>query len=67
MARAATSNPRPTRMMGGTPGGVRAQQAGSTQPKGLKLGDEVYVWILVALEIGAIAWLRQAFRRHHGG
>ena len=33
----------------------------------LRLGDELYLWILVASELLAIAWLRRAFRRTHGG
>jgi len=33
----------------------------------IKIGDEGYLWILVLLEVGAIAWLRHAFRRRHGG
>jgi len=31
------------------------------------LGEEKYLWLLVAIEVGALAWLRVAFRRHHGG
>jgi hypothetical protein len=33
----------------------------------MKIGDEGYLWILIALELGAIAWLRHAFKRRHGG
>jgi hypothetical protein len=33
----------------------------------LRIGDEGYLWLLIALEVGAMAWLRQAFRRNHGG
>jgi hypothetical protein len=33
----------------------------------MKLGDEQYLWILILLEIVAMSWLRQAFRRRHGG
>jgi len=33
----------------------------------MKLGDEQYLWILIGLEIVAMGWLRQAFRRRHGG
>lgn len=31
------------------------------------MGDEVYLWILVALEVGVIMFLRSAFARYHGG
>lgn len=30
-------------------------------------GDEVYLWVLIGLEVGAIAFLRSAFKRYHGG
>lgn len=51
---------------GGTLGGKSAigRKPGRS---GMKLGDEQYLWILVFLEVGAIAWLRSAFRRRHGG
>jgi hypothetical protein len=31
------------------------------------LGDAGYLWVLVALEIGAIFWGRSIFSRRHGG
>jgi hypothetical protein len=31
------------------------------------VGDVGYLWVLVALEMGTIAWLRNYFRRYHGG
>lgn len=41
----------------------------SSKPGRFKLmvGDEVYLWILLALEIGTLAFLRNHFRRYHGG
>jgi len=33
----------------------------------LTFGDEMYLWLLILLEIGAIAFLRNHFRRYHGG
>jgi hypothetical protein len=33
----------------------------------LALGDELYLWVLVALEVLTLAWARKAFKRHHGG
>jgi hypothetical protein len=50
----------------GTPGGKRATGIRPGRYP-LKIGDEVYLWILIALEVGAIAALRHAFRRRHGG
>jgi len=57
----------PTSGAQGTLGGIA--QAIGTRPGGMqiKIGDEGYLWLLIALEVGAIAWLRSAFRRHHGG
>lgn len=51
-------------MGGGTPGGL---MSGRGLPSFKATGDELYLWALVLLEVGAIAWLRHAFRRHHGG
>jgi len=31
------------------------------------MGDEVYLWILVGIEVAAISFLRSAFSRYHGG
>jgi hypothetical protein len=33
----------------------------------LRLGDEVYLWIVVGIEIALIGFLRNHFRRYHGG
>ena len=50
----------------GTPGG----QSTAARP-GIRLsvawGPEVYLWVLVGLELAATAWLRHSFRTHHGG
>jgi hypothetical protein len=48
---------------GGTLGGRMTAGAPSTVPQ----GDAAYLWALVVLEVLAISWLRQAFKRHHGG
>lgn len=50
----------------GTPGGIR-QAVGSRRGIQMKFGPEVYLWILVVLEVGAMALLRKNFRRYHGG
>lgn len=46
-------------------------QVGPAIPAGyrgnLRLGDEQYLWILVAIEVGILAWGRYATRRLHGG
>lgn len=31
------------------------------------LGDEVYLWLLVGVEVLAIAYFRSALSRYHGG
>jgi hypothetical protein len=49
----------------GTPGGIKA---GGLRP-GMKLmvGEEAYLWLLVFIEVGILAAMRQKLRRHHGG
>lgn len=50
--------------MGGT------GRAAAATPGGRLLGlvDEVtYLWVLVGLEVGALAYMRKHFRRYHGG
>lgn len=61
-----TSNPNPSGVQQGTLGGRSA--AGGIRP-GLKLnvGDEIYLWILLILELMAMGYLRHHFRRYHGG
>lgn len=50
---------------GGTLGGLAARFT----PGGMAMqaGDALYLWVLVALELGATYWLRHKFRRRHGG
>ena len=49
---------------GGTLGGL----ASRFTPAGLApAGDALYLWVLIALELGATYWLRHVFRRRHGG
>lgn len=71
MARAFTgripsaSNPTPSRAgNSGTLGGPSTRRPGRPQ---LMLGDEMYLWILVILEVLVTGILRKQFRRHHGG
>lgn len=35
--------------------------------RNVALGDEVYLWFLIFLEVGTMCFLRNKFRRHHGG
>ena len=65
----AASNPTPSgHHNSGTLGGQSRMGIGA-RPGGkqLALGDEVYLWILVLVEVGLMGWARQQFRRHHGG
>lgn len=66
-ARFASSNPSPSGYAQGTPGGQ--SQAAGARPgsRQMYLGDEVYLWFLVFLEVGTMCFLRNKFRRHHGG
>lgn len=51
----------------GTFGGG-AQAVGSRPGKrSMQFGDEVYLWILVLIEVGLMAHLRNLFSRYHGG
>lgn len=61
----ATSNTRQSGVTGGTLGGIKA--AGGRPGMKLQAGDEVYLWVLVFLEVAVMAFLRNRFRRHHGG
>lgn len=51
----------------GTPGGQKrpARRPGGRQP--LAFGINIYLWILVAVEIAIIGGFRKYFRRYHGG
>lgn len=57
-----TSSGAPTRtqVAGGSAGSHLAGKLASIGPRG-------FLYILVALELGAIALLRRTFRNHHGG
>lgn len=66
MARA-TSRSGPQPGVQGTLGGPAPAVGSRPGKRNMQLGDEVYLWILLALEIGAISWLRSAFSRYHGG
>lgn len=59
----AASNPTPSGISQGTPGGATSKPGRSI----VTLGDEHYLWLLVFLEVGVIAFLRNHFRRYHGG
>lgn len=62
----ANSNAMPSGAPQGTPGGIGA--ASGRRP-GMKLmvGDEAYLWLLLALELFLMGMLRKHFKRHHGG
>lgn len=51
----------------GTTGGPSPAVGPRPGKRYMVLGDEVYLWILVAAEVGLIAFLRSAFSRYHGG
>lgn len=67
-----------TRVMAGTRSapspGVQGTLGGPAPAVGARpgkrigaVGDEMYLWVLVLAEVGAIAWLRASFSRYHGG
>lgn len=51
----------------GTLGGIRQAVGSKPGRTPMAFGDEVYLWILVFLEVGAIAYFRSMFSRYHGG
>ena len=73
MARSHTMNPgsRNTRQSGvpqGSPGGqTRAAAAKQVRAAATVSGPTMYLWILVAIEVALMGWLRHSFRRYHGG
>jgi hypothetical protein len=50
----------------GTPGGKARRKPGVAGRK-LVPGQEIYLWILVLIEIALIGGFRKYFRRFHGG
>lgn len=50
----------------GTLGGMAAVGSRPGKRK-MQFGEEVYLWVLVGMEAGAILWLRSMFSRYHGG
>lgn len=69
------ASPASPRAYGGAPGhapvgmlgGVKQAVGSAPGRKPLMLGDEMYLWILVLLEVGAVFWGRSALSRYHGG
>ena len=64
---AASSNPIPSGIPQGTPGGIGVNAAGRRPGAKLMVGDEGYLWVLVAIEVALMCWFRRYFRRYHGG
>lgn len=62
---ASTSAPSPGTQ--GTMGGVPQPAGRPPGRNGYVFGEEVYLWILVLLEVGTIAYFRAQFSRYHGG
>jgi hypothetical protein len=63
----AASNPTPNGMPQGTMGGPAMPASSKPGRMMLMVGDEAYLWGILFLELGAIAFLRNHFRRYHGG
>jgi hypothetical protein len=60
----ASSNPTPSGIPQGSPGGRMGMRPGRRR---LMVGDEVYLWLVLGLEVAAMGFLRNHFRRYHGG
>lgn len=63
----AASNPNPSGIPQGTVGGQAMPTSSKPGRSQIMLGDEMYLWVLVLLEVGFLAFLRNRFRRYHGG
>jgi hypothetical protein len=63
----AGSNTNQSGVAQGTMGGRAMPGGGRPGRMSVNLGDEMYLWFLLLLEVGAIAFLRNHFRRYHGG
>ena len=66
-SRFAASNPTPSGHQQGTMGGPAPAAGARPGSRQVYLGDEMYLWLLVFLEVGTMCVLRNKFRRHHGG
>lgn len=65
---AARTAPRPSGVPQGTPGGVGASAAKHRAQTVASVGSTTfYLWLLVAIEVALMSYLRHSFRRHHGG
>lgn len=51
----------------GTMGGIATPTGSRPGRRTMAMGDEVYLWILVAAEVALIGFLRSTFSRYHGG
>lgn len=51
----------------GSLGGAATPTGSRPGRRQIALDDGMYMWILVAIEVGAIAFLRSTFSRYHGG
>ena len=62
------SNTAAVGVTGGTLGGAAGHRAAGKSPgHRLAVGDEGYLWLLIAIEVILLGILRKQFRRHHGG
>jgi hypothetical protein len=62
-----TSNPTPSGVPQGTMGGPAPAAGARPGTRSVNVGDEMYLWVLVFLEVGTMCFMRNKFRRHHGG
>lgn len=63
--RATRSAPSPG--VSGTLGGIPSAVGARPGRRQVQLGDEMYLWILVLLEVGFISYFRSVLSRYHGG
>jgi len=63
------TTPQTDRAPQGTLGGPAKRPAAGPRPgrRQWMVGDEMYLWVLVIIEVALMGALRRRFRRHHGG
>lgn len=67
MGRQSTSRSAPGPGVQGTLGGPAPAVGARPGRRALQVGDEMYLWVLVIVEVAIIANFRRMFSRYHGG
>lgn len=63
----ASSDPTPSGIKQGTMGGIATAAGARPGSRPMLLGQEVYLWALLIIEVAVMGYFRRHFRRNHGG